>query len=64
MCSLRAPVWERESRDDISTKSSHVAVRQMNDVVQLGGLLSERLGQTRVPNRPDISVHWFALLRT
>ena len=30
----------------------------------LGGLLSERLGQTRVSNRPDISVHWFALLRT
>ena len=51
-------------RDVISTELSLVAVRHMNVVVQLGGLLSERLGQTRVSNRPYISVHWFALPRT
>ena len=55
--------WERESRNDISTKSSHVAVMHMNAVVRLDGLLFERLGQTRVSNRPDISVHWFAFPR-
>ena len=53
-----------ENGDVISTKFSFVAVRQMNAVVRLGGLLSERLGQTRVSNRPYISVHWFALPRT
>ncbi len=45
-------------------KSSHVAVMHMNSVVRLDGLLFERLGQTRVSNRPYISVHWFALPRT
>ena len=64
---ILVPMLERgneRTRDVISTKSSHVAVMLMNAVVQLGGLLSERLEQTRVSNRPDISVHWFALLRT
>ena len=46
-----------ENGDVISTKSSFVAVMHMNAVVRLGGLLSERLEQTRVSNRPDISVH-------
>ena len=46
-----------ENGDVISTKLSFVAVMLMNAVVRLGGLLSERLGQTRVSNRPYISVH-------